>query len=131
MSSNGKIVDEAGYEKSLGWLVERAVLLEDPLLDPAERTKLQRAYDFVEQRLQEYRRGQLVRQFPGLRDKYKILGLSFQEDVPPLESESEPVEAPERTPEVKSTSGGYRAPVEAMETPAKPTASRLSGWLDD
>ncbi|WP_313639600.1 hypothetical protein [Paenibacillus sp.] len=38
MSSSGRITDEAGYQKSLGWLVEKAVILEDPLIDPEEKT---------------------------------------------------------------------------------------------
>jgi hypothetical protein len=132
MSSNGRITDEAGYQKSLGWLVEKAVILEDPLIDPEEKAKLQRTYDFVEQRLLEYRRGELIQIFPGLRDKYKILGWTVQE-LEPITSKSELDTKPIETPVINT-------PTEPKTPPVKPTASQnekpktvvnLSAWLDD
>lgn len=132
MSSNGRITDEAGYQKSLGWLVEKAVILEDPLIDPEEKAKLQRTYDFVEQRLLEYRRGELVQMFPGLRDKYKVLGWTVQEHEP-ITSESEPDAKAIDTPVINTST-------EIETPPVKPTASQnekpkavvnLSAWLDD
>ncbi|MGE7614739.1 hypothetical protein [Paenibacillus sp. NPDC101420] len=132
MSSNGRITDEAGYQKSLGWLVEKAVILEDPLIDPEEKAKLQRTYDFVEHRLLEYRRGELVQLFPGLRDIYKTLGWAVQEHEP-ITSESEPDTKAIETPVINT-------PPEIESLPVKPTASQnekpkatvnLSAWLDD
>jgi len=132
MSSNGKITDEAGYQKSLGWLVEKAVILEDPLIDPEEKAKLQRTYDFVEQRLLEYRRGELVQLFPGLREIYKILGWTVQEREPVI-SDSELDIQPLEKPVINT-------PPEPETPPVKPTASQnenpkatvnLSAWLDD
>jgi len=132
MSSSGRITDEAGYQKSLGWLVEKAVILEDPLIDPEEKAKLQRTYDFVEQRLLEYRRGELVQLFPGLRDIYKILGWAVQEHEP-ITSESEP-----DTKTIETTV--INTPTEPKTPPLKQTVSQnekpkatvnLSAWLDD
>ncbi|AIQ54537.1 hypothetical protein [Paenibacillus sp. FSL R7-0331] len=80
MSSSGRIEDETGYESSLAWLVEKAKLLDDPLtLSKAERIKLQRTYDFVEQRVLEYRRGQLLLTEPWRRKIYDEAGLKYQE----------------------------------------------------
>lgn len=132
MSSNGRITDEAGYQRTLGWMIDKAVILDDPLMDPVERTKEMRTYDFVEQRLLEYRRGELVQMFPGLRDIYKMLGWMVQEREP-ISSESEPDIKPTETP-VTNT------PIVPEVPPVKPVASQnekpkamlnLSAWLDD
>lgn len=78
--SGNRIEDEAGYEKSLAWLVEKARLLDDPLtLTTPERIKLQRTYDFVEQRVLEYRRGQMLLTEPWRRKAYDAAGLKYQE----------------------------------------------------
>lgn len=80
MSSKGRIEDEQAYEKSLAWLVEKAELLQDPLtLTAAERIKLQRTYDFVEQRIHEYKRGQMILTDPSLRKVYEAAGVEVQE----------------------------------------------------
>ncbi|MEK4236511.1 hypothetical protein [Paenibacillus sp. FSL H7-0714] len=132
MSSNGRITDEAGYQKSLGWLVEKAVILEDPLIDPEEKAKLQRTYDFVEQRLLEYRRGELVQLFPGLWDIYKILGWAVQEHEP-ITSESETDTTPIETPVISTPPEPKTPPVKAIASQnEKPkTVVNLSAWLDD
>lgn len=132
MSSSGRITDEAGYQKSLGWLVEKAVILEDPLIDPKEKAKLQRTYDFVEQRLLEYRRGELVQMFPGLRDMYKILGWAVQEREPIIRA-SEPDTKPQETPVINTLPEPETPPVKAIASQnEKPkTVVNLSAWLDD
>lgn len=132
MSSNGKITDEAEYENSLNWMVEKAVILEDPLLDPVEREKQQRLYDFVEQRIHEYKRGCLVRLFPGLREQYRILGLKYQE-LEPRMNEPEPVTAAQDAPVVDTPAAPKMPPAKAVSLPAEqPKASaNLSSWLDD
>lgn len=81
MSSKGKIEDEADYENSLAWMVEKAILLEKPLgrLTEEERAKLRRAYDFVEQRILEYKRGQMLLTDPGRIKLYKVAGVAYQE----------------------------------------------------
>ncbi|MBW4083588.1 hypothetical protein [Paenibacillus sp. S150] len=84
MSSSGRIEDEEAYEKSLAWLVEKAELLSDPLtLTTEERSKLQRTYDFVEQRIHEYKRGHMVLLYPYLREIYKAAGVEYQEFTSP------------------------------------------------
>lgn len=82
MSSKGRIVDEEAYENSLAWMVEKSVVLEDPLLDNEERKRIQRAYDFVEQRIHEYKRGQMLITDPGRIKLYKAAGVTYQEFEP-------------------------------------------------
>lgn len=50
-----KILNDEQYHKSLEWLVEKAQLIEHPLLDDAQRKKLIKQYDFVAARVREYR----------------------------------------------------------------------------
>lgn len=130
MSSNGRIVDEAGYQKSLEWMVMKAAELDDPLLDPAERSKLAKTYDFVEQRLLEYRRGELVQMFPGLREQYKILGLYVQE-MTPQQSEPEPASATQPETDINAQAAPESQPGEPAVKPAPKQKRILSGWLDD
>lgn len=87
MSSNGRIADEAAYQKSLDWMVSKAVILDDPLQSPEDKSKLQRTYDFVEQRIHEYKRGKMVLMYPGLRKIYQDAGKAFQEFPPEKEGE--------------------------------------------
>ncbi|MEK4993229.1 hypothetical protein NSS98_25145 [Paenibacillus sp. FSL E2-0274] len=80
MSSKGRIEDDAAYENTLAWMVEKAELLDDPLtLAVEERNKLQRIYDFVEQRVLEYNRGQMLLADPGRLKLYKAAGVAYQE----------------------------------------------------
>ncbi|MEK5378025.1 hypothetical protein [Paenibacillus sp. FSL P2-0173] len=122
----GQIVDEAGYQKSLEWLVSKAPMLDDPLIDESTKTNLRKQYDLVSAKVKEYRRGELVAKFPGLKEQYKILGWTYQEmpsqtgqqasntvkEVEPTNTPTEPEQAPETPPE----------PPKAMPN--------LSGWLD-
>ncbi|WP_342479488.1 hypothetical protein [Paenibacillus sp. FSL F4-0097] len=77
--SNKKIEDEAAYEKSLSWMVTISIDLEDPLLDLAKKVKLRITYDFVEQRILEYRRGQILLTDPERIKLYKAAGVAYQE----------------------------------------------------
>ncbi|CAH1054068.1 hypothetical protein [Paenibacillus pseudetheri] len=77
--SNKKIEDEAAYEKSLSWMVTTSIDLEDPLLDPAKKVKLRITYDFVEQRILEYKRGQMLLTDPVRIKLYKAAGVAYQE----------------------------------------------------
>ncbi|OMD19980.1 hypothetical protein BJP48_31480 [Paenibacillus odorifer] len=80
MSSKGRIEDDAAYENTLAWMVEKAELLDDPLtLAVEERNKLQRIYDFVEQRVLEYNRGQMLLTDSGRIKLYKAAGVAYQE----------------------------------------------------
>lgn len=110
-----RIESEEVFERSRTWLIKRSIELEDPLLDPAEKAKMQRAYDITFDALQRYTRGQLVREYPGLREKYKMLGWAYDEPEQPPQQREEP---PESDP--------------APEEPKQPKpAAALAGWLDD
>ncbi|MEB4785008.1 hypothetical protein P5G60_25090 [Paenibacillus jamilae] len=122
----GQIVDEAGYQKSLDWLVSKAAMLDDPLIDESAKTNLRKQYDLVSEKVKEYRRGELVAKFPGLKEQYKILGWTYQEMAPQNEQqtydkleEAEPTNTPTE-------------PEQAPETPPEPPKAvpNLSGWLD-
>ncbi|OUM85666.1 MAG: hypothetical protein BAA01_09350 [Bacillus thermozeamaize] len=56
MVNERRIETEEQYQKSLQWLVEKAQLIEHPLLDEQSREKLLRQYDFVASKVIEYRR---------------------------------------------------------------------------
>ena len=119
MAKERRIENDEAYNRSLAWLVTKAAILEDPLLDPAEREKLQRQYDYVADKVERYKRGQLVQMFPGLREQYRILGWPF--DDPEATVSDKPTPSP---PPAESRSG----PV----AEAKPAAAvALAGWLDN
>jgi hypothetical protein len=120
-----KIENEEQYQNSLAWLVTKSIEIEDPLIDPEKKEKLMRQYDFVAERVQEYRRGELVQMFPSLREVYAKLGWNYDDrgaerpELEPMGSVPEP-EAPKQ-PE----------PIPDPEPkPAKPAVS-ISAWLDD
>ncbi|CRF29032.1 Uncharacterised protein [Mycobacterium tuberculosis] len=110
MASAKRIESDEAYDRSLAWLVSKSIELEDPLLDLAKREKLHRHYDFVADAVQRYRRGQLVREYPGLRDQYKKLGWEFDELEHPESQKNEPA---------------------AEEQQRTQPASALASWLDD
>ncbi len=58
--SERSIENEEQYQKSLAWLVEKAKLLEHPLLNVHDRAKLDKQYDFVSQKVREYNINQLA-----------------------------------------------------------------------
>jgi len=117
MAKGKRIANDEEYERSLNWLVSKSIELEDPLLDLAEKKKLQRTYDYVAEAVQRYRRGQMVRDFPGLREQYKALGWDFDEPVEQEQKQSEPAKPPEPEP--------------VAAKPEKPAAAALASWLDD
>jgi hypothetical protein len=112
-----RIENDEAYEKSLSWLVKKAVELEDPLLDPAEKNELQRKYDFVADAVGRYRRGQLVLIFPGLRAIYAQLGWSYDDFAP---APPEPEQVPEKKPEPQPP-----------QQPDQAKKAALASWLDD
>ncbi len=122
----GQIVDEAGYQKSLDWLVSKAPMLDDPLIDESAKTNLRKQYDLVSAKVKEYRRGELVAKFPGLKEQYKILGWTYQEMASQAEQQTSDTvkeDEPTNTP---------TEPEQAPEAPPEPPKSKpdLSGWLD-
>lgn len=84
MSGNRNIPNDEAYEKTLVWMRKKAKLLLDPLtLSAAERKALQQKYDFWEQRIHEYKRGQMVLLYPSLKKIYKAAGVEYQEFTSP------------------------------------------------
>lgn len=80
MNKDRRIRDDEGYENTLKWMVEKSRLLRDPLtLSAAQRKELQQKYDFWEQRIHEYKRGQIVLIDPGFKKIYKAAGVEYQE----------------------------------------------------
>ncbi|MDT2295507.1 hypothetical protein P7H15_25620 [Paenibacillus larvae] len=61
MTMGKRIENEEQYQNSLKWLVSKSLEIEDPLLDEETRKKMLQTYDFVSQRVIEYRRGELAR----------------------------------------------------------------------
>ena len=114
-----RIESEEVFERSRTWLIKRSIELEDPLLDPDKKAKLRRAYDITFDALQRYTRGQLVREYPGLREKYKMLGWAYDEPEPEREQgeASDPVSS-------------SHAPSDTSSYQTKPAAA-LASWLDD
>lgn len=121
-----KIEDEAGYQRSLEWLVSKAAKLDDPLIEESAKTNLRKQYDLVSAKVKEYRRGELAAKFPGLKEQYKILGWTYQEM--PSQTEQEASAADKEQPQTNTPT----KPEQAPETPSEPPTSKpdLSGWLD-
>ncbi len=114
-----RIENDEQYEKAREWLVKTAQKADDPLSDVDAKTM--RIYDMTSERMQEYRRGELVRMFPGLREVYQKLGYAFVE-----------LDAPEETrlsaePEPES----QLRPEPPTPPQREEKKSALSDWLDD
>lgn len=50
-----KIETEEQYRASIDWLIEKAKLIEHPLLSDEERAKLEKKYDYVSRKVDEYK----------------------------------------------------------------------------
>lgn len=53
--SGKRIESEEQYHTSLSWLVKKAEEIEDPLLDPEEKEKQMKLYDYVAGEIRRYR----------------------------------------------------------------------------
>lgn len=79
MNNERKIRDEKGYEATLTWMVDKSKLLSDPLiLSQVQRKELQQKYDFWEQRINEYKRGQMLLTDPERLKLYENSGVTYQ-----------------------------------------------------
>lgn len=74
-----KIENDEQLQNSLTWLLEKAKELEHPLLDGPAKAALEAKYDFVSEKVQEYRREQTTRRFPYLN---QLDGQVLQADKP-------------------------------------------------
>ncbi|GIO09717.1 hypothetical protein J31TS6_57450 [Brevibacillus reuszeri] len=105
--SGKRIENDEQLQNSLNWLLEKAKELDHPLMEGAAREALMAKYDFVSEKVEEYRREQTLRAFPHLQDNTQ------KENVVEQEKErTEPVEEKEPAQE----------PIKAVN---------LSAWLDD
>jgi hypothetical protein len=111
-----RIENDEAYNRSAKWLVDKAQQISDPLIDEADKAKAMRQFDYVDSEMLQYRRGQLVKEFPGLRKVYAELGWNYDEPVEAVADTIQPDPDPPK-PEPQS----------APEKPAK----RVSGFLDD
>lgn len=132
------IQNDEQYNKALSGLVTMAAQLDDPLssMSPEERDRKQAIYDRTAELIQYYRRGQMVRKFPGLREQYESLGWKWQEFSGPVQSEPDQTEnQPEEkaVPEEPDTQPlAEERPEPETAPPAKPAPNKsLMDWLDD
>ncbi|RAV18865.1 hypothetical protein [Paenibacillus contaminans] len=88
-----RIQNDEQYDKSAMWLVQKAGELSDPLMPDAEKSELMKKYDFVSAEMQRYRRGELAKEYPGLRKIYAELGWVFN-DTPAEPPKVEPAPEP-------------------------------------
>lgn len=89
-SGRRRIENEEQYQKSLEWMIKTAIELDDPLLDDETRKKKRKQYDFVESGILRYKRGELIKQFPNIRETYERLGWEYDdpdEQVPDMQPE--------------------------------------------
>jgi len=56
--SERKITTEEQYQRALEWLVKKAQEIEHPLLDEQKRQELMQKYDYVTEKVLEYKREQ-------------------------------------------------------------------------
>ncbi|MEK3784722.1 hypothetical protein [Paenibacillus sp. FSL R5-0810] len=132
------IQNDEQYNKALSGLVTMAAQLDDPLssMSPEERDRKQAIYDRTAELIQYYRRGQMVRKFPGLREQYESLGWKWQELSVPVQSEPDQMEnqpgekAVPEEPDTQPPAEERKEPKNAP--PAKPAPNKsLMDWLDD
>ena len=115
--TNGKRIEsDEAYDRSAKWLVDKAQQISDPLIDEADKAKALRQYDYVDSEMQRYRRGRMIKEFPGLRAVYAELGWNNDEPTGSAVGTKQP------DPELPQTE-----PQPETEKPAK----RVSGFLDD
>ncbi|MNW38932.1 hypothetical protein D3C74_160120 [compost metagenome] len=112
--SSREIKDDDALKVAESRLFEIAAELDDPLADKSsyDYRKNKRIYDITAAAIEKYRKGRMVQKYPGLRDKYNILGWEFQEFDEPAEESVQ--EQPPSIPEPK-------------QEPPKPG---ISDWLD-
>ncbi|KGE18451.1 hypothetical protein [Paenibacillus wynnii] len=126
------IQDDEQYDKAQAALLDMAAKLDDPLSDmpQAERDKINRIYDKTADLMRYYRRGRLVEEFPGLGEKYAILGQDFQE-FEPQNSKSEPVIEPVEDKVTNTPRKPETLPVKpvAAKTDTPKATVNLSNWL--
>lgn len=130
------IQNDEQYNKALSGLVTIAAELDDPLssMSPEERDRKQAIYDRTAELVQYYKRGLMVRKFPGLREQYESLGWTWQELGTPEPSEPDQTE---NQPEEKDVESDTQPPAEERKEPetappAKPAPNKsLMDWLDD
>lgn len=132
------IQNDEQYNKALSGLVTMAAQLDDPLssMSPEERDRKQAIYDRTAELIQYYKRGLMVRKFPGLREQYESLGWTWQELGTPEPSEPDQTE---NQPEEKADSEEPDTQPPADERiepetvpPSKPEPRKsLMDWLDD
>lgn len=121
------IQDDAQYDRAREALLKMAAELDDPLssMTTEERERKNLIYDRTTESIREYRRSEMVVVFPGLKQVYEELGWPYRDFSQPPQAEQPNV--PEAPVKHEPKPAADPVPVE----PAKPTASRLSGWLDD
>jgi hypothetical protein len=90
---NGRrIENDEQLQRSLDWLVEKAKQLDHPLMDEETKARMMPTYDFVSQRVMEYRREQTARKFHYLQRIDEELGLSaVQEGPQAAQGQPEPI----------------------------------------
>lgn len=131
MSNKRVIKDDEEYERAVTQKFVMAAELDDPLsgMSPADRTRKMAIYDRTCELIVKYRRGRLVQEFPGLREKYQILNQEFQEFD--QEVEAQPITEPEQATPTNATPELIEPPNQSHEpVPSKPKPN-LSSWLDD
>lgn len=77
--SEKRIENDEQLQKSQEWLLEKAKQLDHPLMDEQTKAQMMPTYDFVSQRVMEYRREQTLQKFPTLR---KIMGIEEPDPAP-------------------------------------------------
>lgn len=103
--SGKRIENDEQLQKSLDWLLEKAKKMEHPLMSEEAKVELMVKYDFVTERVLEYRSEQTILNFPYLQ---QIDGTVLA----PVDEE----------PEVKT---------EPKAAPQSVKPINLSAWMDD
>lgn len=128
------IQNDEQYNKALSGLVTMAAQLDDPLspMSPEEKSRVQAIYDRTAELIQYYRRGQMVRKFPGLRKQYESLGWTWQELGAPEQTEPDQPEEKAVPEEPDNQPPADERTELEVEPPSKPEPRKsLMDWLDD
>jgi hypothetical protein len=127
---SGKVIqNDEQYERAQEAIIKMALELEDPLLSPEVRAKKQLIYDRTADLMMQYRRGELVLEYPYLKEAYEQIGYKWQEREPAAAGHADT--APQAETETSDDPGHTMPPVEPSRAEDTKPAAMLMDWLNE
>lgn len=74
MAKTNQVTNDAERDEMQSRIIKASVLIADPLLEPAEKSRYMAAYDEMVSIMKAYDRAEYCKKFPGVRAIYEQLG---------------------------------------------------------